>query len=77
MKPNTYGHLIFDKGPKTIQWKEVLSTNVAGSTGCQHIEKCKLSHSYLLIKSSSPSGSGTLHKTKYTETNKRESGEVP
>jgi hypothetical protein len=22
MNPNTYGHLIFDKGPKTIQWKK-------------------------------------------------------
>ena len=22
MNPNTYGYLIFDKGPKTIQWKE-------------------------------------------------------
>jgi hypothetical protein len=21
MNPNTYGHLIFDKGAKTIQWK--------------------------------------------------------
>jgi hypothetical protein len=23
MNPHTYGHLIFDKGDKTIQWKEV------------------------------------------------------
>ena len=22
MNPHTYGHLIFDKGPKTIQWKK-------------------------------------------------------
>jgi hypothetical protein len=22
MNPHNYGHLIFDKGPKTIQWKE-------------------------------------------------------
>jgi hypothetical protein len=22
MKPHTHGHLIFDKGAKTIQWKE-------------------------------------------------------
>jgi hypothetical protein len=22
MNPHTYGHLIFDKGAKTIQWKE-------------------------------------------------------
>jgi hypothetical protein len=35
MNPCTYGHLIFDKGAKTIQWREktVFSTNGAGSTG--------------------------------------------
>ena len=59
MNPYTYGHLIFDKGAKTIQWgkKTVFSTNGAGSTGSQHIEECKLIHSYLLLQSSSLSGS--------------------
>jgi hypothetical protein len=34
MNPQTYGHLIFDKGTKTIQWKkDSISTNGAGSTG--------------------------------------------
>ena len=35
MKPYTYGHLIFDKRAKTIQWekKTAFSTNGAGSTG--------------------------------------------
>jgi hypothetical protein len=34
MNPHTYGHLIFDKGAKTIQWKKTaFSTNGAGSTG--------------------------------------------
>jgi hypothetical protein len=35
MNPHTYGHLIFDKGAKTIQWekKTAFSTNDAGSTG--------------------------------------------
>jgi hypothetical protein len=33
MNPDTYGHLIFDKGAKTIQWKrESISTNGAGYT---------------------------------------------
>ena len=52
MNPHTYGHLILDKGPKTIQWKKTaFSTNGAGSTGCQHVEECKLIHSYLLAQS--------------------------
>jgi hypothetical protein len=34
MNPHTYGHLIFDKGPETIQWKKTaFSTNGACSTG--------------------------------------------
>ena len=58
MNPHTYGHLIFDKGAKTIQWKKTaFSTNGAGSTGSYHVEECKLIHSYLLVQSSSPSGS--------------------
>jgi hypothetical protein len=33
MNPHTYGHLIFDKGAKTIQWtkKAAFSTNGAGT----------------------------------------------
>jgi hypothetical protein len=27
MNPHTYGHLIFDKGAKTIQWKKDSSFN--------------------------------------------------
>jgi hypothetical protein len=35
MYRHTYGHLIFDKGAKTIQWKKqtAFSTNGTGSTG--------------------------------------------
>jgi hypothetical protein len=34
MNPNTYGHLIFVKGSKIIQWKKTaFSTNFAGTTG--------------------------------------------
>ena len=50
MNPHIYVPLIFDKGAKTIQWgkqnKTVYSTNGAGSFGGQHVEDCKLTHSY-------------------------------
>jgi hypothetical protein len=39
--------------------KTDFSTNGAGSTGGQHLEEFKVIHSYLLVKSSSPSGSRT------------------
>jgi hypothetical protein len=43
MNPHIYGHLIFDKGDKTIQQgggvREAFSTNGAGSTGDQHVEE--------------------------------------
>jgi hypothetical protein len=34
MNPHTYGHLIFDKGAKIIQWnkKQAFSTNSVGTT---------------------------------------------
>ena len=58
MNPHTYGHLIFDKGAKTIQWKKTaFSTNVAGTTGGYHVEEYKLIHSHLLVKSPRLSGS--------------------
>jgi hypothetical protein len=61
MNPHTYGHLILDKGAKTIQRgkKAVFSTNGAGSIGGYHVEECKSMLSYLLVQSSSPSGSKT------------------
>jgi hypothetical protein len=60
MNPHTYGHLIFDKVAKTIQWKKTaFSTNGAGTTGSYHVEECELIHSYLLVQSSSLSGSTT------------------
>ena len=41
MNPHTYGHLIFDKAAKTIQWekKTAFSTNGAGTTGSYHVEE--------------------------------------
>jgi hypothetical protein len=59
MNPHTYGHLIFDKRAKnhSVEKKTAFSTNDAGSTGCYHVEECKLINSYLLAQSSSVSGS--------------------
>jgi hypothetical protein len=40
INPHTYGHLIFDKEPKTIQWKKkASSTNGVGQTGYLHVEE--------------------------------------
>jgi hypothetical protein len=65
MNPHTYGHLILAK-ESTSGKKTAFSTNGAGSTGGQHVEECKLIHSYSLpypyhipVQSSSPSGSRT------------------
>ena len=39
-KPCTYGHLIFDKGGKSIQWEKTdSSTNCAGKTGQLHVKE--------------------------------------
>jgi len=59
MKPHTYGHLIFDKGAKTIQWKKHFSANGTGSTGRQHVEECRSIHANHPVQSLSPSGSRT------------------
>ena len=57
MNPQTYGHLIFDKGAKTIQWKKTaFSTSGAGTTGGYHVEEFELIHSYLLVLRSNLSG---------------------
>jgi hypothetical protein len=70
MKPHNYGHLIFAKEAKTIQWAwgAAFSTNGIGSTGGQHVEKCKLIHCYFLEQSS---------KTRYTEFIIKERGKEP
>jgi hypothetical protein len=61
MNQHTYGHLIFDKGAKTLQWKKdsIFKTG-ASSTGRYHVEKCKSIHFYLLVQSLCPSGSMTF-----------------
>jgi hypothetical protein len=60
MNPHTYGHFIFKKGAKIIQWKEdSTSTNGSGSTGSYLVEECELIHSYLLLQSLSGSKNST------------------
>jgi hypothetical protein len=61
MNPHTYGHLIFDIGAKTIQWKKktAFSKNDPGSTGGYYLEECKSVLSYPCVQSSGSSGSST------------------
>ena len=53
------------------------STNGAGSTEGYHVEEWELIHSYLLVLRSNLSGSRTPHKTRDSETYRRESGRKP
>ena len=39
IKPHIYGHLIFDKEAKNIQWNKKSSINVSHLTGCLYVEK--------------------------------------
>ena len=57
--------------------KTTFSTNGAASTGSQHVEECKLIHSYFLYKAQVQVDQGPLHKIRYTENNRKESGEEP
>jgi hypothetical protein len=62
MNPPTYGHLIFDKRGKTIQWKkDRTSTDGFGTTGGYHVDECELIYSYLLVLRSSLHGIKKLH----------------
>lgn len=53
------------------------STNGAGSPGGQHDEESKSIHSYLLVQSKVQVHQGPSHKTRDTETNRRQSREEP
>jgi hypothetical protein len=52
-------HSLTKKLKPTSGKKTIFSTNPAGSPGDQHVDECKSIHSYLLVQSSSPSGSRT------------------
>jgi hypothetical protein len=52
MNPHTYGHLMFDKGAKTIQWKQDrILKKWSNTIGGYHVEEYELIHSYLLVQS--------------------------
>jgi hypothetical protein len=57
MNPHTYGHFTLHKGAKPILWKEDSIFNKWCWLNYQHVEECELIHSYLLVQSSSLSGS--------------------
>jgi hypothetical protein len=58
MNPHTYGHLVFDKGAKTTQWKkDSIFNKWCCTTGGYHVEEFELIHSYLLALRSNLSGS--------------------
>jgi hypothetical protein len=59
----------------SFQLLTAFSTNGAHSVGGQHVEECKSIHSYLLVKTSIQVNQGPPLKIRYTETNRRESGE--
>ena len=61
---------------KPLNGKNIaFSTIGAGPTISQHAEECKLIHSYLLLQSSSPSGSRTSSYKQIYKTKRMESGE--
>ena len=68
MNPHTYGHLIFDKGAKTIQWKtDSIFNKWCWHTGIYHVEECESIHSYLLVLRSNLSGSRNSETLKLIE----------
>jgi hypothetical protein len=57
--------------------KAAFSATGTGSTVDQHEEECKLTRTYLLHKTQVQVDQGPPHKTRYTESNRKESEEGP
>jgi len=71
--------LIFDKEAKNIQWekKETSSINGAGLTG-SHMKKNENRTIFVTLhKAQVQVDQGPQHKTRYTDSNKKESGKEP
>ena len=77
MNPHTYGHLIFDKGAKTIQWKKDSIFNKWCWRNCWLT--CRRMHNWSILislyKAQVQVDQGPPHKTRYIDSNRRESGE--
>jgi hypothetical protein len=59
MDPHTYGHLIFDKGPKTIQWKkDSIFNKWCWQNWWLSCSRIQIDPFYLLVLSSNLCGSG-------------------
>jgi hypothetical protein len=76
LNSHTYGHLIFNKEAKNIHLKKD-SIVSAGSNSSQHIEECKLIHSYLFVQCQFKVDQGFPSKISYTESNEGDSRKVP
>jgi hypothetical protein len=79
MNPYTYGHLIFGKGVKPIQWKKYSIFNKWCWFNCQLTYKKIANRTILfsLYKAQVQVDQGPPHKIRYTVTNRKESIEGP
>jgi hypothetical protein len=61
--------MTFEKNPNPSTGKKIVfSKNGAGSTGCQHVQECKLIHTFSLYKAQVQVDQEPPYKTRYTET---------
>jgi hypothetical protein len=58
--------------PSSGKKKTAYSTNGADFSGDQHVEECKFTHLYLLIQAQVHMDQRPPHKTRYTESIRRE-----
>ena len=78
MIPHAYGHLIFDKGIKSLQWKKEHFQQIVLIQLAVNMQK-NVNQSILisLYKTQVKMDEGLPHKTRYSENNRKESGEEP